>query len=67
MKCRIHVSISVFSPLGSRTTAVNICKNLNEKKYTMITWDDFEQTLDAKGLQVYIEPSSAFLKIMKKR
>ena len=49
------------------TSAVNICKNFNEKKYDMITWDDFEQTLDSKGLQVYMEPSSAFLKIMKKR
>lgn len=49
------------------TTAVNICKNFNEKKYDLISWDDFEQTLDAKGLQVYVEASSAFLKIMKKR
>ena len=49
------------------TTAVNICKNFNEKKYDLISWDDFEQTLDAKGLQVYVEASGAFLKIMKKR
>lgn len=49
------------------TTAINICKNFNEKKFDLITWDDFEKTLDSKGLQVYVEPSSAFLKIMKKR
>lgn len=49
------------------TSSVNICKNFNEKKYDMITWDDFKQTLESKGLQVYVESSSAFLKIMKKR
>ena len=46
---------------------MNICKNFNDKKYDLISWEDFEQTLDSKRFQVYVEASSAFLKMMKKR
>lgn len=49
------------------TSGIQICKNFNESRYELITWDEFEKILNAKGLQVYVEPSSAFLKIMKKR
>ena len=49
------------------TTQVNICKTMNESKYQLISWDEFFETLDKKGLQVYKDSSSAFLKIMKKK
>ncbi|MBR4685966.1 MAG: hypothetical protein IKP04_05495 [Candidatus Methanomethylophilaceae archaeon] len=49
------------------TTGIQICKNFNEKKYELISWEDFERTLDEKGLQVYIDSGNPFLKIMKKR
>ena len=49
------------------TSGIQICKKFNENKYELITWDEFEKILNEKGLQVYVEPSSAFLKIMKKR
>lgn len=47
------------------TSQVNICKHMNPKKYDVITWDEFEQTLAEKKLEVYKDSSSSFLKIMR--
>jgi len=38
---------------------------MNPKKYDVITWDEFEQTLAEKKLEVYKDSSSSFLKIMR--
>ena len=40
---------------------------MNEVKYQRIAWDVFFNTLEEKGLQVYKDSSSCFLKIMRKR
>ena len=48
------------------TSGIQICKTMNHDKYEVITWDEFDRILEEKGLQVYVEPSGAFLKIMKK-
>lgn len=49
------------------TTQVNICKTMNEVKYQRIAWGVFFNTLEEKGLQVYKDSSSCFLKIMRKK
>lgn len=49
------------------TSQVNICKTLNDKKYDVISWEEFFTALDLKKLQVYKDSSSCFLKIMKRK
>jgi len=44
---------------------VNIRKHPTEKQYD-ITWDEFFEALERKGLAVYKASNSDFIKIMKK-
>jgi len=49
------------------TSQVNIAKATNPVKYENISWEEFAEVLEEKGLSVYKDSSSCFLKIMKKK
>ena len=49
------------------TTQIQIAKNVNNTKYEVISWDEFEKKLDEKNLVVCKAYDSCFLKIMKKK
>lgn len=49
------------------TSQINIAKTMNEKKYEILSWEEFEKILNEKGLYVAMAYDSHFLKIMKKK
>lgn len=67
-KLRITAEHYGLKPIKIKgTSGIQLCKKFNDNKYVLITWDEFEKALEQKNLQVYMEPSSSFLKIMKKK
>ena len=57
-----------LTPIRIRgTSQVQIAKNTNEKKYELISWEEFERSLNEKNLVVCKAYDSCFLKIMKKK
>ena len=64
---RIAKHYGLFPIKIKGTMQVNICKTMDAKKYSRITWDEFYQILEEKELAVYKDASSCFLKIMKAR
>ncbi len=49
------------------TSQVQIAKKIDDKKYTVISWEEFEKKLNEKNLVVCKAYDSCFLKIMKKK
>ena len=49
------------------TSQIQIAKNMNEKKYEVISWEEFERILNEKNLVVCKAAESCFLKLMKKK
>ena len=64
---RIAKHYGLFPIRIKGTEQINICKTMDESKYSRITWDDFYNSLEMKDLQVYKDSSSCFLKIMRKK
>lgn len=62
---RIAKHYGLFPIKIKGTMQVNICKTMDAKKYSRITWDEFYLILEEKELAVYKDASSCFLKIMK--
>lgn len=49
------------------TSQIQIAKKIDEKKYTVISWEEFEKKLNEKNLVVCKAYDSNFLKIMKRK
>ena len=47
------------------TDQVQICKKMNPEKYQIISWDEFQTTLQNKNLCVGKDRNSNFIKIIK--
>lgn len=42
------------------TNQINICKTMDEKKYEIISWEEFGEVLDSRELSVYKDSGSCF-------
>lgn len=49
------------------TSQIQIAKTINEAKYEIISWEEFEKILNEKNLVVCKAAESCFLKLMKKK
>lgn len=49
------------------TSQIQIAKTINETKYEILSWEEFEKILNEKNLVVCKAAESCFLKLMKKK